>query len=203
MGKEEKNRLMLKIVCFLVLGVVLLAIILRYSPLMINSQWVPVIGSSPNSLLCQFDKLDFSKETTTSNITGESYVLLHVAHDNEEIDVYTTQLSIDDIQTVGFVSWNNGFSYAIASKAMTSGHYVIGSGSIVIFGNYKTEQNLYFLNIDEIHTPTTLEEIIVDYPELARTVLVLLLTFATSLVFVSFADIATSVLKVSADKENS
>lgn len=179
--KERSNPVPI-MVSQLIIGIILLVTLCANSHLKVSDTWSVAMNTRPNSLLCNFQSVEFSKETTTSNITGESFVLLTIFYRKPENFTAYTERKSDTIQYLGYITWKDGEMYAILPREVPDGSYVIGTGDVDYFGSYKTTKQFRFLIVEEIHEPNTLERIVIEYPYLAQTLLITLLTLAFSLI---------------------
>lgn len=171
-------------VCSLMLGIVLLATMFFFSPLVVSSRWTDSEPNEPVSLYCDFEELPFSKESLTSNVTGKQYTLLHIIHNGADwLSVYTSKPS-DEIQDVCMVKWEGSYSVGISAKMLPSGTYVIETGHVENFAEHKTQLKYQFLVIEGFHEPTELEKMFAQNVLLSQIIVTSLLTLALSLVLV-------------------
>lgn len=186
----EKGKSISVTISLLLIGVILLVLVYSNSNLMVSDEWIPAINTRPNSLVCYFQRLEFSKEPVISNITGERFVLLTITYSGLDNFTVYTERPLDDIQEVGYLTWRNNGAYCILSEELPSGDYIIGTGEVEYVGKYETKENYQFLNIEEIHAPTMVERFIMESSYIPKIVIVFALTLIFSMILLSIIGIA-------------
>jgi len=151
----------------------------------VSDTWTPDLLSTPNSLVCDFQRLEFSKGIVISNVTGSSSLLLTIVNSDKSVLSVYIDKSIEDIQDVGVATWKNGATYAVTSKNMPSGRYVIGAAHLEYFGVLQQNRGYSYLVIEEIHVPTDLETFVMQNSLLAQVILAIVLTCGFSLTLLS------------------
>lgn len=174
------------------LGLILL-LILFYNNRIIVSDTYGVAGSSrPVSLVCRFQDLRFSEQVTVSNITKEELILLTVQMGDGEIEQYiipTNEFEIGEIEEVGLLSWRNEEMLGILPSITTNGSYTIDCGYMIWVGRLGVQERTWVLVVEDFHPLTGIEQAILQHPNIASTILLLLLTPAICLLLVPLFEI--------------
>jgi hypothetical protein len=201
-GEEQKNSRSTPAakILSLALGLILLFILYSNSNSMVSDTYTPAANTLPTSLVCRFVDLDFSKKITTSNITGEEYILLTIEMENEVKEHVIPTLYIQEIKEVGFLSWKNGEMMGILPSITMEGSYTIEQGYTTRFGKFGTQEKIEFLIVEKFHPLTEIERAIIQHQEVAWTILLLLLTATFSLILVPLFETIRVRLMSQADK---
>ena len=179
--ERARNSSVLIAISSLLLGIVVLGVSCTFSSLVVTDTWFPAVNTQPKSLIFDFQRTDFTKEIVVSNMSGSSSLLLTIWSANKSVSkVYVTK-SADAINTVGVATWNGGYMYAVTSNDISSGKYVISAAHAENFNGYLTNTILPFLVIDDMHTPTGLETLMIEYSPIIHVILATVLTAGFSL----------------------
>jgi hypothetical protein len=180
-GERARNSSVVLVSSF-VLGVSLLVPLILFSNSIVSNSWVPAENTRPNSLVCDLQGLNFSKEVTISNITGGIFLLLTIQNiDNSTLKVYLENPT-EEIQDVGFITWKDGAMYAITTGVIQNGRYVIDKGHIEQFNSFQKNEAYSFMVIEKMHPINELEALMIQYSSVVGILLVIFFTCAFSLI---------------------
>jgi len=148
------------------------------------------------ALRCSFEPLTFESEYAVSNITGEKILLLNVTFQTQKYQLYSENLTSNEVKYVGGLEKKNRAFLIVLSSEMEAGKEYLIDGKFADFYKYGTVEPMQVLFVESYHEPNILEKFVLANKLLFSQIAIALVVFTTTCILALIGSIILIIPKI-------